>query len=228
MTVTQLRDLMVPQVNNVPPSDADYTDETARFLQAVYEVVARIRSEHLFWFKYDSDTVTVTANAKAVALPDNFEEMGMFGQVILSATGKPLDYVEPDEMLAIQNESGYSTTEPGVYSIFGIEDNSDDSDVVPAIQIPTNPGAVALRVQGFQTRILDMDLTTNNDKLKLNVPGTYHRTVVWPGVRARMERNRGDSRWDQDPAFQVALANMRRTCRSYRAPGQAPSFFGGC
>lgn len=145
MTVKEIIDIALSQGDNVPESDAGYIDRRRRALSFLREVVHEVWWERDFpWKKTEAD-VTVLSGESSVAVPSDFDSIGVYGGVYRLVGGlmqyPPLEEV-PESVVMESRTGSHTTSSPRMMALFG----QDDVTQQLLIQVPVAAGDVPLRV----------------------------------------------------------------------------------
>lgn len=224
MNVTNLIDQVLARTDNTGPTDADNADRRLRILEYLTEIFTEVWFYSQWRFRRRSVNLTVPALAASVELPADFLDIGPYGSVMRTdGTGVKLDW-QPEHIINVSRRSGFQTTTPEQYSIFGQQTIAPYQQL---LQIETNPAAVVLELN-YEIIPPALDEVANVEKLNL-IPASYHQLVLVPGTRYKTQASKGDARSAQSLAeYQRGLKHMKEIERRGKDTLlQISSFFGG-
>ncbi len=205
MNVTEAIDQLAKFTDNLPVIDTNNDLRRTRILYALIEVCKDIR-ERDFAFVIKNATLTIAASGSSVSLPSDCVSLTSPGcGVFFTTTGEELTYLDPVEVERLQKQPNFVTDSPEVYSVFDMDTSGNQK-----LQVPVAGSGYTLQAF-YEQDVPTLDESGNVDKLKLAVPARWHQSVVIPGVRAKLKRQRGAADWKDEAAeYEAGLRTMRR------------------
>jgi hypothetical protein len=225
MDVTDIVDYALARIEKIAPSDADNADVRALALTYVVEVFGYVWGAYDWPWRRTTDSVTISANACSVALPEDWSDFGAFGLVKRTADGFRLEdkQGDPQYILRLQDLS----TNRGVADCFAVFGTSATTPFTPLLQTRYLSANTAFTLwYNMVPPTLD-ESETNVDNLK-RMPEQWHSQVLFPGIRALAAYGQGDARkrdFAMDPAFVAAIQRMAGVVMKRSQRRLWPSFF---
>lgn len=217
MTFSQLIDQILHSGDNVSLSASDYGDRRTRISEyAIWTINDFTFRRHWKFRRKKSSLLTLSAGS--VSVPTDFIALGPYGGLYSGATGDRLRETDEQEVQDIRQANGDNQW---VFSIF----SQDGTTGLQLIQVPT-PAALTLYAW-YERGVPTLDESTNVDKLKIAVPEPYHQTVLIPGILAKTQRSKGDSRTvEYLQAYEDGIKNaIRDEKRQQSGTRRAPGFW---
>lgn len=205
MNVTEIIDQVLGRDDNISETAADNDTRRERLLEYLREVVAEVWWRRDWTFKKTRDTVTVPQGQGFVAVPADFAGFGVYGGVYLPSgaqgDGRKLEWV-PESVISDLRESGYNTSLPEVYALYG----QDPLSLLQYIQIPTNGTARSLILwyQANQPYIDEVGQVTASD---IAMTSVSQNTGILTTVATDLTTLFGDSRRIRISGFSNAENN---------------------
>jgi hypothetical protein len=231
MTASEFIDQVLAEIDQVAPSDADYSTLRSERLNDLREVAGDFWDSHDFSWQYIFENLTIASGDTSCVLPERFQNFGDYGQVFLTATGEPMEYVSPRSMQATQQDPAASTSSPCEYSLYGFSVPESETAGREMIQVPRASGDVVLTIYYKQTLSEYSDNNPSEPDGLSDIPIRHQRQVLWAGVRAKAKHSVGDARYSEfrsDPAYVAAKkAAIQADKKGKEQVYQLPSVFGG-
>lgn len=237
MRVEEWIDAALARGDNVPPSDAAYVERRRRALELGLEVRDEVWNATHFPWKVRTVDLVVPASQGYVAVPENYDELGPYGELYLMQGGivqvPPLEQ-KPEHEIHEARTGNNPTDTPAIFAIFG----QDPVSFLDLIQLPINSTQLTLRLAYMKKPPTlrdagDPDETpgaqlTADDAALQEIPSRFHVSVLLVGLKAKLRESKGDARWRKLEAdYQKGITTMKevkaRFASSHRRP---PSFFG--
>lgn len=205
MLTPDLIDKIEAYTDNVDPTDLDYADRRARILQLAQEVVDDVWHFRDFSLKQRTTTMTVTSGQSSCNLPADLGDTGDLGGVFLN--GILMEEVYPIQLIQLKEglsgANGYNADY--VYAIFS---EGTTTPYLRKLQTTTRGSNTTYNIYYSATPPTLSDTTDDpaGESLSL-IPAQYHNTVLIPGVMAKVNRGKGDTR-DFLSSYQRGLSLM--------------------
>lgn len=223
MTDSEFITQILSHVDNISPTAAENSDRRLKVSEWLNEAVSDVRSRLALPNKRKTVSLDIPVPDSNILVPSDFGEVGHNGGVYLTSTGDPLDWVPEQELQALRQDLGGSTDTPDVYSIFGLDSDSEGSRTL--LQFPLLSTGITV-VLDYET--LEPTFTDDDEDLTLAIPSQYHQRVLIPFVRALAYDSLGDARAElwrakSEQAFTHMAVQERRGKGTTQ---QLRSFFG--
>jgi hypothetical protein len=144
VNVTEIIDQVLGRDDNVAEDGADNLERRTRHLEYLREVQSEVWWTSDWSTKKKRDTVTVPAGQGYVALPPDFQSIGVYGGIWFpiagQGDGRKLE-IRPESDITNLRESNYRTSVPRICALFG-----QDAFYRPLVQVALNDDPVTLAV----------------------------------------------------------------------------------
>jgi hypothetical protein len=211
--------LFINKVDKVPATDGDYAELRDVRLADLNEVVNDFVQSYDFSFLIKTATLTVTSGTSSAELPTDFDNIGAKGGVWRTSDGEPLEYKDPDQLMAARLLPGNRPSLPEIYSFFGVSDTIDGGEL---IQTETLGASVTLRLLYKIAPPIVSDSGTGG---LAAIPEGHQRGAIWAGMVAKKRNPESDFR--NDPLYVAAKrAAISSDQKGKESGGQLASFFG--
>lgn len=189
MEAYQLNSAVLTYTDNVDPTDGDYAARRARIHQYQQEVVDEVWNFRDWTFKQRSATVTGLTGNNFILLPYFLAELGDLGGIFKGT----IEYQEVDPTTLIRCRS--LGVVDFIFSIFSQATTSGDAWVRKAqfVETFTANTNLTLHYSAGPPLLIDTLGDESSKSLRL-IPEQYHNTVILPGVIAKANTSKGDTR----------------------------------
>ena len=207
MTTQELINEAISYFDDTPSDDSENTNRRYRALFYSQQTVEEVWDHFPWSFKKATTTATITGGNNYFNLPATFANFGSWGGVWYS--DKQLVEVDLATIVELR-ASNYGTLDAFCVAM------STDSDSANTKQAQTVSVSGDTTLNVYYDKLPPTLVDAPTDHELYNIPGQYHRTVILPGVVAKLERSKGSQDGFWEGRYREALARMIHNERPYR------------